>query len=137
MRLPSTPSHQAQTDNEFQLLTQQVTDESFHPGAGFPVVPASISFSVLSNSAVLFRGQTSSGDDGVARVSIPSDLVVPAGAKLRVSARAKYGGRRSTIEIPLEPTRCLTYLTVDRPVYRPGETVFFRSLTSIYRPLYA
>ena len=43
----------------------------------------------------------------------------------------------SEVALPLEPTRCATYLTVDRPVYRPGETVYFRSLTLRRRSLEA
>ncbi|MEM0924502.1 MAG: MG2 domain-containing protein [Planctomycetota bacterium] len=33
------------------------------------------------------------------------------------------------MQVPLEPTRCLTFVSSDRPVYRPGESILFRSVT--------
>lgn len=95
-----------------------------------PVVPASVSFSILARGTTLFSGTETTGDDGSGRISLPPDLVIPQGAKLRLVARPLDGSlASSTISVPLEPTRCLTTLAIDRPVYRPGETVYFRSLT--------
>ena len=130
LQASATPGHEAESFNEFRVVTSRIDETSVAGGGTLPVVPASISFSVLANNIVLFTGETRSDDQGVARVVLPSDLAIPDGAKLRVNATAAAGMAHETeIEIPLEPTRCLTFLNVDRPVYRPGEQVFFRSLT--------
>ncbi len=129
------PGHQARSLNEYQIVTSRVDETSTSVGS-MPVVPASISFSVLANNAVLFTGMTQSDESGVAKVALPPELPIPSGATLRVNAAPKSGlAQQTTIEIPLEPTRCLTHLTMDRPVYRPGEMVHFRSLTLNRRSL--
>ena len=131
------PAAEAEDDREFLLLTSRM-DESSGSAGVFPVTPASITFSVLASNQVLFSGNATTDDQGIGRITLPPELAIPADAKLRVTA-ADAGGHmsRSTIEVPLEPTRCLTFLTVDRPVYRPGEAVYFRSLTLQRRSLVA
>ncbi|MEO1615219.1 MAG: MG2 domain-containing protein, partial [Planctomycetota bacterium] len=95
-----------------------------------PIVPASISFQVLHRGMVLFLGKTELKDSEPARISIPGSIAIPEDATLRIDASPDgYGERTIRMRVPLEPTRCLTYLSTDRPVYRPGETVFFRSVT--------
>ena len=127
-------SHEAKSDNEFEIKTSLLNGSL----GSLPVVPATISFSILSGRSVLFRGSTETHSDGCCTVSVPDDLVIPDGAKMTVTARPKNGTAGVTsIDIPLEPTRCLTYVNVDRPVYRPGETVFFRSVTLNRRSLAA
>ncbi len=128
------PGHLARSDQEFQVVTSRVEQPA---AAGrFPVTPAFLSFSVLAREVVLFSGTTRTDDQGAGRIALPQDLVVPPGAKLRVTAESTRGAADvSTLEMPLEPTRCVTYLTVDRPVYRPGETLYFRSLTLPRRSL--
>ena len=130
LQAQATPGHQAESANEFQIVTSRVTADAVASGGSLPVVPASLSFAVLANNVVLFSGETKSDESGVARVVLPSELAIPSGAKLRVDATSTAElADESSIEIPLEPTRCLTYLNADRPVYRPGEQVYFRSLT--------
>ena len=131
------PSLATRSDNEFRFVTRLVDGPPSAVG-GFPVTPATLSFSVLARSTTLFSGTTQTGSDGAGKITLPSELVIPQDAKLRVTARSMEAGTLgATIEVPLEPTRCLTYVTVDRPVYRPGETVFFRSLTLQRRSLQA
>lgn len=123
--LPSATS----ATNEFRFVTTKF-DQSASSVGGFPVTPATLSFSVMSRNAVLFSGTAETGNDGTGRISIPADLVIPQNTTLRVKASSRDRSTpESELEVPLEPTRCLTYLKVDRPVYRPGETVYFRSLT--------
>ena len=116
-------------EREFSVTTRRI-------GAGtgsisdFSVIPASVSFSVLASNQLLFSGVETTDDQGIGRVSLPPELVIPQDASLHLTAGSQQGDMvESSIVIPLEPTRCLSFLTVDRPVYRPGETVFFRSLT--------
>ncbi len=135
LQAEATPGHQAAAENEFRFVTSRLDATS---AGTLPVTPASLSFSVLARGSVLFNGTAETGSDGTGRVVLPSELAIPSGARLRVTARSADGTlSESTLEVPLEPTRCLTHLTVDRPVYRPGETVFFRSLTLQRRSLQA
>ena len=126
-------AHTATSDNEFLIKTSLLNSSDI---GSLPAVPASISFSVLSHSTVLFSGMTESGADGECQISLPDELVIPEGARMKVTATREKGSP-SVIEIPLEPTRCLTHVTIDRPVYRPGETVFYRSVTLNRRSLAA
>jgi len=103
-----------------------------------PAISASLSYRVLAGNTILFSDVGRTNRDGQAEIVLPPQLTVPPDARLQIDARASMGENDSTTEpkavrtrldVPLEPTRCMTYLTIDRPVYRPGETVFFRSLT--------
>ncbi|TWU41134.1 MG2 domain-containing protein [Novipirellula artificiosorum] len=123
------PSKDVSVDNQFEILTTKLDARGSSIG-GFAVTPASLSFSVLARGTVLFAGRAETDQTGAGRIVLPPELVIPEEAKLTVTASSGVANvTPSTIEVPLEPTRCLTYITTDRPVYRPGETVFFRSLT--------
>lgn len=102
------------------------------------MIPASVSFSVLARQSVLFAATTRTSSTGSARIALPTDMVIPPNASLHVSAKPLRGAvESSSLRLPLQSTRCDTYLTLDRPVYRPGETVYFRSLTLLRRSLCA
>ncbi len=132
------PGTAANRRNEFRLVTSRIDGESLRSGR-VQLTPAILSFSVLAKSQVLLRGTTQTDRSGAGTIVLPPELVVPREAKLEVTASSLSNSlASSTVSVPLEPTRCLTYLTVDRPVYRPGETLYFRSLTlerSSLRPL--
>ncbi len=66
---------------------------------------------------------------GHLRVAIPADLPLPPETKLKVSAW--HRDSREEVEMPLrvEPIRYTTQLMSDKPVYQPGETIYYRSLT--------
>ncbi len=73
---------------------------------------------------------------GVYRVSIPPTLAMEAGRSLNmvVAARKKDGpADKAPVtlqgEVQLTAPVYLTHLTTDKPMYQPGETVHFRSLT--------
>ncbi|WP_182869191.1 MG2 domain-containing protein [Rhodopirellula sp. JC639] len=102
-----------------------------------PVVPATISFKVLSKGAVLFFGTSQTSGQGPARIRVPDDIAIPGDAVLHVDANPTGREGLVRLTVPLEPTRCLTFVSTDRPVYRPGETVFFRSVTLNRRTLAA
>ncbi len=127
------PGNRGDRQNEFRFVTSRLDGASLASGQ-FPLTPAILSFSVLAKSQVLFRGTAETGPSGTAKIVLPRELVVPDHASLEVTARSPNPNASDSIEsssvsVPLEPTRCLTYVTVDRPVYRPGETIYFRSLT--------
>ncbi|OYP35040.1 MG2 domain-containing protein [Rhodopirellula sp. MGV] len=123
--------------NEFLVIVNPngTTEDNVRVGGGFdtsamPIVPASISFQVLSRGTVLFSGKAETSADHPARIQIPNEVVIPIDAKLEIDAwTGRSSDRKVRLSVPLEPTRCLTYLRTDRPVYRPGEQVFFRSVT--------
>ncbi|MDM4013831.1 MG2 domain-containing protein [Roseiconus lacunae] len=151
--LPVAPLHvaiepiagpEATSQNEFWVVVNSkgiATETSGgQPGLGFgsalPIVPANISFQVLSKGSVLYRGQTETTADHPARIQIPNEIVIPVDAELQIDAWADpEGKKRVRLTTPLEPTRCLTFLSTDRPVYRPGEQIFFRSVTLNRRTL--
>ena len=74
-----------------------------------------------------YREPTDEG--GRLRVVIPADLALPSVTKLKVAARHRES--REEVEMPLrvEPTRYAVQLTSDKPVYQPGESIYYRSLT--------
>ncbi len=130
------PPRLAKSDHEFRVFTSRIDRAS--PARSFPVTPASLSFSVLARETVLFSGTAQTDEGGSTSIRLPEELVIPPDATLKVTAESDQGSvESSSIALPLEPTRCATYLTVDRPVYRPGETVYFRSLTLRRRSLEA
>ncbi|GAA4451090.1 MG2 domain-containing protein [Novipirellula rosea] len=129
VRIEAKVLDRANASNEFLVKTTKL-DGSVSSVSGFQVTPAMLSFSVLARNVTLFSGVAETDHLGVGKIVLPDDLVIPSEAQLRVEATSANGIRsESSVMVPLEPTRCLTYLTVDRPVYRPGETVYFRSLT--------
>ena len=109
--------------NQFRFMTAR------HDGPA-QAVPASLTFAVRTPQATLLRHAIQTGADGSAEFVVPASLQLPRDARLQVTATSIDGSLApSQTTLPLEPTRCLTYLTVDKPLYRPGETVYFRSLT--------
>ena len=88
-------------------------------------VSASLLVTVKAGKAVLHHATLKTDATGKASYLVPPNLKLPQNATLHVTS----SNRKTNLVIPLEPTRCLTYLNVDKPVYRPGETLRFRSLT--------
>jgi hypothetical protein len=98
--------------------------------ASMPIVPATVSYQVIADGVVLFFGKTTTSDDQPGTIRIPDRIAIPGNAVLKLNAEPRDSDASLLpLEVPLEPTRCLTYLTTDRPVYRPGERLFFRSVT--------
>ncbi|MEL6106466.1 MAG: MG2 domain-containing protein, partial [Planctomycetota bacterium] len=135
----SVEGNEATSRNEFLVRTSEAAAEQTTGGydASLPVVPASISYRVLSKGAVLFLGESETTSDGECRIKIPDDLALPRDAVLHIDAKPTDGGEYVKMSVPLAPTRCLTFVSTDRPVYRPGETIYFRSVTLNRRTLKA
>jgi len=70
------------------------------------------------------------GEDGRFRLAIPAGLELPE-ESVRLEVTASRNGARETFEARLaaEPARYRTCLATDRPSYRAGHTVFYRSVT--------
>lgn len=140
MRLPSSPTakigleltplslSQAERNRGYQVATSLVDHSAV--GGNLRFVPANLSFRLLSPSGVLFSGSATSDQRGLANILIPDHLVIPPNTTLRVVAKTTEGVRaESSLSLTIPRTRSYTYLTTDRPVYRPGELIYFRSLT--------
>lgn len=77
---------------------------------------------------LLMEDAATTGDDGRGTISLPPDKLV-AGARLEIRADHRKSSVRMTTHVQVEKVRYATQLTTDKPLYRPGETVRFRSLT--------
>ena len=72
------------------------------------------------------------GQPGLYRVKLPADLPLRQGSLpiLQVSAKRESGAKTEVKEeLDLASKVYLTHLTTDKPMYQPGEMVYFRSLT--------
>jgi hypothetical protein len=95
-------------------------------------VPAEVHAEVNHGRSVLFQTETRTDARGQGTISLPPNLLLPPGTSLQITGHAAAtpsSVARGQVSFPLPSTRCLTYVKVDRPLYRPGETVYFRSLT--------
>jgi hypothetical protein len=116
--------------NEYEI-------ETWHNRRGgkdgvLPPAPAQVEAKVVdpASRAVYFTQHIAS--QGNCRVVLPRDLPIKPGKELvlEVTARTEGGVEaRVTEQLPILGTLYLTHLTTDRPMYRPGEVVRFRSLT--------
>jgi anti-sigma factor RsiW len=80
-------------------------------------------------NTVLFDKQLAT--TGENKLVLPPDLEVKPGDELALIVRADTDGPPETVRerLPLLFPEYVTHLSTDRPMYRPGETVRFRSLT--------
>jgi hypothetical protein len=75
----------------------------------------------------LSRKETTN-ERGRLEVIVPGDMSLPGRATIRV--RATHCGQIEEFSAPVEvkPARFLAQLSLDRPLYQPGETLFYRGL---------
>jgi A-macroglobulin complement component/alpha-2-macroglobulin family protein/MG2 domain-containing protein len=66
---------------------------------------------------------------GETDLSIPVGVEVPPGAQVEVSALTLTGMATGKMRVDAAPKRYVTRASTDKPMYKPGEVVFFRSLT--------
>jgi len=109
--------------NPFQVLTKTLRQEP---------MPARISVTVRDqNQREVFK-QENVSSPGNLLVNLPRDLALKPDTVLTLEVRAQ-GDQNRKIElsetIPLAGPVYVTHLVTDKPLYRPGETVRFRSLT--------
>ncbi|MDY0166340.1 MAG: hypothetical protein RBS80_07340 [Thermoguttaceae bacterium] len=110
---------------EFQVLTTGMMGE--------PVAAqVEVGLSESDGKPILHQtGQTAA--DGLLYVAIPGQDNLP-GQGVRLEVTAVRNGSRETFETQLarDPVRYVTCLITDKPSYRPGDTIFYRS-TSLDR----
>src|SRR5439155_7717302 len=102
-----------------------------HAYANGRPAPAKVTARVLDENKKLVFERTVAMKDRFA-LALPADLPVTPHGKLSLEVVAEQSdGQKQEIHevLSLVAPVYLTHLTTDKPMYRPGETVHFRSLT--------
>jgi hypothetical protein len=121
---------QAGARNQYQISTHKLENNR-----GLIPTPSTVEVQVIDPDAntnePVFK-KTLENKNGTIQVDLPLDLPVTPGKRLQLQVAAlSDAGVKASVEepLPLVGQLFLTHLTTDRPVYRPGEEVRFRSLT--------
>jgi uncharacterized membrane protein YqjE len=123
--------------NEYRIETRRpapAPPAGFAPSpanAGTPV-PAKVVAKVVDPRTRKVYYEKTIASSGNCLFTLPPDLPIKPNTQLalEVTARADTGAEAKVTErLPLLGTLYLTHLAIDRPTYRPGEVVHFRSLT--------
>ena len=91
---------------------------------------AQIEATILTPDGKRLKTYRESADDrGRLLLLIPADLQLP--PRIKLGMTASLGDAHAEVELPLaaEPDGFATRVTLDRSVYQPGDTVYYRSLT--------
>jgi hypothetical protein len=86
---------------------------------------AQLSYRLVDPNGKLIR----SGElrcEGNAQIGLPVDLNIPAGSRLEVSTGP--GGESGSLRLDVAAQRYVAQISTDKPMYKPGEAVFFRAL---------
>jgi hypothetical protein len=119
-------SIQAGAPNRYEIQVKRAD-------AGQPLKVAYLNVRVVNDKdktkPPLFEHRFAGG--GVSKVLLPADLAVKPGDDLALLLEADADGVPAQVRehLTLEFPEYVTYLSTDRPMYRPGETVRFRSLS--------
>lgn len=107
---------------EYTVITTSVT--------GSPV-SAQVEFAFFPPVGERMGHLQRTDDQGRLRVTIPADRLRPGKAKLEIRAKGRDQNQMERVEtqVVIEPAQYVTRLTLDKPLYRPGDTVRYRSLT--------
>jgi hypothetical protein len=119
---PKTPDPGAVNNYRIQIRSR---------GVGQPV-PANLNVRVLDQDGNLVHKVEDVRINGDYQLVLPRNLPLKPNTELalEVEARAENGSKAMLKEkLKLVAPVYLTHLTTDKPMYRPGETVHFRSLT--------
>lgn len=109
---------------EYSVTTTTVTGDS---------LPALIELALYSPDGKRLLGQKELAENGQLQMVIPADMALP--ARLPSSAQLKVVATRGDMReefktnLAIQPIRYVTRLTLDKARYRPGETVYFRSVS--------
>ena len=72
--------------------------------------------------------QETTDEHGRLQVAIPADVSLPSQVKLKIAAWRQGNREEMETNLPVEPVRYVARLSSDRPLYRPGETIYYRAL---------
>ncbi len=106
---------------QFDIRTTEVTGSA---------VSTAIEVDLYSpDGKIPFARKEYTDQQGRLQVSIWADLSMPAGATLKVVAQHRGSREEMSAPLTVNPTRLATQLSLDKPLYQPGETIFYRSLS--------
>jgi hypothetical protein len=112
---------QAGTDAAYIVSTTAISSQP---------LPAQIEVALLSPDGKRLMAYKEPADEhGRLQVVIPASLQIVAQLTLKVAARHRESREEAEIPLTVEPVRYATQLALDKSAYRPGETVYYRSLT--------
>jgi hypothetical protein len=109
--------------NRFQVAT---TNLNRQPS------PANLTVKIINDKQEVLFKKENLQSTGNQEINLPADLPIAPKTELSlvVSARSAQGGKGDLTEkISLAAPTYVTHLATDKPMYQPGETVHFRSLT--------
>jgi len=107
--------------NRFSVTTTSV--------AGTPI-QSRIQFALFSPEGQQLMAHIEQTDEeGRLEITIRANQSVPDGTRLEVVAADRDRQERIDTRLRVEPVRYATQLSLDKPLYRPGETVYYRSVT--------
>jgi hypothetical protein len=100
-------------------------------------LPSSIEWSLRSADGKRLIDRKEADESGSLRVTVPADMALPSGVELDVTAA--HGGQHEDAKalLAVEGPQDVVQLTLDRPGYRRGETVYYRALALSRRGLLA
>jgi MG2 domain len=78
---------------------------------------------------ILFGRKESTDQQGRLQFSIPADMALPADVALKVMAQNRGILEQMSAPLVVYTARMATQLSLDKPLYQPGETIFYRSLS--------
>ena len=105
----------------FEVRTTEVTGEA---------ASAAVEFDLYSRDGKIpFACKESTDQQGRLQVWVPADLSLPQGATLKVLAQRRGNVEEMSVPLAVYPGRLTTRLSLDKPLYQPGETIFYRSLS--------
>ena len=121
LRVTGPASLQSGVENRYSVTTTTVT--------GTPI-PAQIEFALFSPDGKQLKGLKERTDkQGRLEFTIPADMLLPSRARLKVVAEERDQREVVDTRLAVDPVRYVTQLSADKPLYQPGESVFYRSLT--------
>jgi hypothetical protein len=97
---------------------------------GLPL-PVPVEYMVFSPfGQILQEGGATTDEQGRLQIELPPNLSLINDSRLELFTSTVAGGQlRVSLPLEVDPVRFATHLSLDKPLYRPGETVFYRSLT--------
>lgn len=97
--------------------------------SGRPVAAKIKSALLAPDGKEVWRRESVADEDGRLQLTLPSDATLKTGARLEIAAAYGETSERIETSLAVSPDRHVTHLAFDKPLYQPGETIFYRSLT--------